>query len=233
MSMGLAMLVATNNGHKVEEIRSILGSDYRVWSMQDVLNPPRLLEVEPTFEGNAVAKATQFARHLTRVPGSFLGGGWRDGVWVLADDSGLEVEALGGAPGVHSARYAHPEGVGSGNASDAENNGKLLRMLAAVPEGGRKARFRCVVALLYVAWGSAVEGQLGAPAVFEGSCEGRIGIEPRGGGGFGYDPLFYPDGYEASFGELGEATKNGLSHRYRALMQMRRWLGLRLGNGIA
>lgn len=234
MGVATAMLVATGNRHKVGEIRSILGREYRVWSMHDVLNPPRLVEEAATFAGNAVAKATQLARYLVGAPGSFQAGWGLEGLRVLADDSGLEVDALGGAPGVHSARFAHLDGGGNGNATDAENNAKLMRLLVGVPEERRTARFRCVLALLPLEWASAGgEARLGAAVLFEGVCEGRIGFEPRGVGGFGYDPLFHPLGEEGSFAELGEEIKNGLSHRYRALARMRSWLGLRSGSGIA
>jgi XTP/dITP diphosphohydrolase len=234
MGVATAMLVATGNRHKVGEIRSILGREYPVWSMADVLNPPRLVEEASTFAGNAVAKATQLARYLAGAPGSFPAGLGSEGLRVLADDSGLEVDALGGAPGVHSARFAHLDGGGNGNATDAENNAKLMRLLDGVPEERRTARFRCVLALLPLEWASAGgEARLGEAVMFEGVCEGRIGFEPRGVGGFGYDPLFHPLGQEGTFAELGEEIKNRLSHRYRALERMRSWLGLRSGSGIA
>jgi XTP/dITP diphosphohydrolase len=228
------IMVATGNRHKVEEIRSILGEDYRVWSMRDVLNPPRLVEDAATFAGNAIAKATQLARHLAAAPESFRACLGPRGVWVLADDSGLEVDAIGGAPGVHSARFAALESGEGGNASDAENNAKLLRLLADIPEERRTARFRCVLALLGMEWDAADRvARLGTVELFEGRCEGRIGLAPAGVGGFGYDPLFRPAGEARSFAELGEELKNGLSHRSRALARMREWLGLRSGSGIA
>jgi XTP/dITP diphosphohydrolase len=234
MDRAMAMLVATGNRHKVGEIRSILGVQYRVWSMHEVLDPPRLVEDAATFGGNAVAKATQLATFLAGKPEAFRPGRESTGLVVFADDSGLEVDALGGAPGVHSARFAHLDGGGVGNASDAENNAKLLRLLAEIPEERRTARFRCVLALVDLAWSAAGRGaELGEAVLFEGVCEGWIGFEPKGRGGFGYDPLFHPAGHEASFAELGEEIKNGLSHRYRALVRMRDWLGLRSGPGIS
>jgi len=228
------MMLATGNRHKVEEIRSILGEDYRVWSMRDVSNPPRLVEHAATFAGNATAKATQLERHLAGAPESFRAGLGSTGIWGLAYHSGLEVDATGGAPGVHSARFANLEGAGTGNAPDAENNAKLLRLLAGVPEKSRTARFRCVLALLEVErYAAGQVARLGEVVIFEGTCEGRIGLVPAGVGGFGYDPLFHPVGERRSFAELGEEVKSGLSHRYRALAQMRDWLGLRSGSGIA
>jgi XTP/dITP diphosphohydrolase len=230
MPAAATILVATANLHKAAEIRSILGAGFRVGSMRDVPEPPRLLEEADTFEGNALAKATQLAAHLQHRPGSFQIEAPEDRLWVLADDSGLEVDVLGGAPGVHSARYARLGTGERGNASDAENNAKLLRVMAKVPEGQRSARFRCVLAILLVE--ARTGKQVGEPSMFEGTCEGWIGFEPRGQGGFGYDPLFRPEGREETFAELGEETKNGLSHRYRALLKMREWLGLRSGGGI-
>jgi len=148
---------------------------------------------------------------------------------VLADDSGLEVDALGGAPGVHSARFAALDAGRLGNSSSVENNAKLLRLLGDTPLDKRTARFRCVLALTPVLnsaaqWASPVcyaeEGELHTE-LFEGTCEGRIGFAPRGEGGFGYDPLFIPEGHEATFAELGEEVKNGMSHRSRALALLR------------
>ena len=142
-----------------------------------------------------------------------------------------EVDALGGAPGVHSARFAHLESGQPGNAPDAANNEKLLRLLASVPATERTARFRCVLALVRLrpAGGEATAvgapGQPGEVHCFEGSCPGRISERAAGDGGFGYDPLFVPDGYAVSFAELGEAVKNSLSHRARALAALRLFLG--------
>ena len=140
-------------------------------------------------------------------------------LYVLADDSGLEVDALGGAPGVQSARFAALDVTGAGNSPDHANNDKLLRLLERVPQARRTARFRCVLAVRRLLWPSAAETVL-----CEGACEGRIGLQPAGGGGFGYDPLFVPDGYAQSFAELGEAVKNTLSHRARALEKLREYL---------
>ena len=147
--------------------------------------------------------------------------------FVLADDSGLEVDALGGAPGVHSARFAALDDDRKGNSPDAENNSKLMRLLSAVPEGGRTARFRCVLALTPVVPGLTPDELADATRCFDGACEGRIATGAVGQGGFGYDPLFVPEGYPASFAELGEAVKNQLSHRARALAKLRSYLGSR------
>ena len=140
---------------------------------------------------------------------------------MLADDSGLEVDALDGAPGVHSARFAAQDLHGGVNASDAANNAKLLELLQEVPSARRTGRFRCVLALARVAPARF------EPLSFEGVCEGRIAFAPSGGGGFGYDPLFVPEGFSASFAELGEEVKNRISHRARALARLREvWPGL-------
>ena len=151
---------------------------------------------------------------------------------MLADDSGLEVDALNGAPGVHSARFAALDTGQPGNSPTADNNAKLLRLLADVPLDQRTARFHCVVALT-PAPGSEPEGA--SPVcyaeeaelqteLFEGTCEGRIGFALRGRGGFGYDPLFIPTGHEETFGELSEEVKNQLSHRAKALAKLRQRL---------
>jgi len=137
---------------------------------------------------------------------------------------------LGGLPGVHSARFAALEADCTGNASDAENNAKLLRLLAGVASEQRTARFRCAMALARVdPVGATLDpspsaGPRVGPRVFEGVCEGRILLAPRGQHGFGYDPLFQPLGYDATFAELGDAVKNHVSHRARALAALRQWL---------
>ena len=152
-------------------------------------------------------------------------------VFVLADDSGLEVDALGGAPAVHSARFAGLERGGSENSSSAQNNAKLLRLLKDVPSEKRTGRFRCVLALSPVV---RQEQQSASPVcqateaellteLFEGACEGRIAPALRGQGGFGYDPLFVPEGHDLTFGELDREVKNRLSHRARALEKLRQW----------
>jgi len=178
-----------------------------------------------TFAGNARKKAVELARWVyANARGEFQGA---EAVCVLADDSGLEVDALQGAPGVHSARFAALDGR-KGNSSDAENNVKLLRLLSQVPAEQRTARFRCVLALSPVRTvgdrGAGSEGECepeSATRLFEGCCEGRIAFAPSGAGGFGYDPLFLPEGYNSSFAELGEDVKNRISHRARALAALR------------
>ena len=224
----LSLLIATRNAHKVGEICAILGEPFRYVTLNDFPHAPEVIEDAGTFAGNAAKKAVVLAKWLAetqrRAPGSEL--------YVLADDSGLEVDALNGAPGVHSARFAALDTGQPGNSPTADNNAKLLRVLAGVPPEKRTARFRCLLALTPVlcpAPGSASpvchadEAEL-RTELFEGTCEGRIGLAPRGQGGFGYDPLFIPEGHEATFGELGEEVKNGMSHRARALLKVKQRL---------
>ncbi len=182
------LLVATKNAHKTGEIRAILGPS---WEIEDLCAHPDIPapeETGSTFAENAALKALSAARLF---PGL-----------VLADDSGLEVDALGGAPGVISARYAGEA------ATDASNRAKLLRALADTASPDRRARFRCVMAL-------AENDRL--VGTFEGAVEGEIIAHERGAGGFGYDPLFIPTGHHQTFAELPATMKNQLSHRARAL----------------
>jgi XTP/dITP diphosphohydrolase len=224
----VSLLIATRNAHKVLEIRAILGNRFRYLTLNDVPNAPEVIEDARTFAGNATKKAVSLARWLGEMQ-DLIAGSAGDRQFVLADDSGLEVDALGGAPGVHSARFAALDSGQPGNSSTADNNAKLLRLLAQVPLNQRTARFRCVIALTPVTPTScegtspvcyANESEL-QTELFEGKCEGRIGLSPRGTGGFGYDPLFFPSGYEQTFGELSEEVKNQLSHRALALALLR------------
>jgi XTP/dITP diphosphohydrolase len=217
------VVVASRNRHKVEEIRSILGVGYEVLSLDAVGEAPVLVEDADTFRGNALAKARQLAEWIVADPVRVWCWERRGRLWVLADDSGLEVDALGGAPGVHSARFASEGGKGEGNASDEANNAKLLGLLAGVGVEDRLARFRCVVVVIELR-SLAMRVEAGELRQFEGVCEGRIGFAARGAKGFGYDPLFMPAGMEVSFAELEEATKNRLSHRFKALEGVRAWL---------
>ena len=186
---GLDLIVlATRNAGKAKELEVLLhGFFKRVDSLGDhptVALPP---ETGSTYHENALAKARAVYDAL--------------GAPALGDDSGLEVDALGGAPGLHSARFAGPE------ANAGANNERLLRELRGIPRERRTARFRCVLAL--------VRGPEDI-VLAEGICEGRILEAPRGGGGFGYDPLFLPDGEELTFAELPDERKNAISHRARA-----------------
>ena len=205
------LLIATRNDHKVGEIRAILGEDFRYLTLKDFPNAPAVVEDADTFASNASKKANELAQWLGRMPNAEC----RMPNFILADDSGLEVDALNGAPGVHSARFAALDK--SENSKDADNNAKLLRLLQDVPQEKRTARFCCVIALAT----TTPHSTLRTPHLCDGTCEGRIEFAPRGQGGFGYDPLFVPDGFTQSFAELGEATKNQLSHRAKALVKLR------------
>ena len=192
----MELLLATRNAHKTREFAQILGGDFQISDLS-ASNVPPVQETGDTFEKNAVLKAVTVSqdRHL----------------FVIADDSGLEVDALEGAPGIYSARYAGE------NATDEQNVERLLRELAARNLAGaeRAARFRCVIAL-------AREGRL--LDTFEGIAEGVIVDLPRGKGGFGYDPIFAPKGYDQTFGELSAEIKNRISHRAKAIAALRRAL---------
>jgi XTP/dITP diphosphohydrolase len=188
------LLVSTRNAHKVGEIRAILGPRFLVSDLTSVPAVPEVEETGNTFEENATLKA--------------LAASWHFDGWVIADDSGLEVDALGGDPGVRSARYAGED------SNDAANNKLLLHNLQEFRGRERTARFRCVIALV-------LNGQ--KLAAFSGSVEGVILESPRGEGGFGYDPLFVPDGHVETFAQLGARIKNGLSHRALALRQLEKW----------
>lgn len=211
------LFIATRNRHKVEEIQSVLGSGVKCVGLESWTGVPEVVEDAPTFEGNSTKKALQFARwcqaHWSEVRQRFP----NEPLWVLADDSGLEVDALNGAPGVHSARFAALDRPAhAGNSSDADNNAKLLKLLESVPAVRRTGRFRCVLAVVSVSSQNAAL----TPLCFQGACEGSIRATPAGGGGFGYDPLFIPDGHTLSFAELGSDIKNQLSHRARALQML-------------
>lgn len=206
------LFLATGNSHKIDEVRSILGPDFTVLSQRDTNARFDIPETADSFEGNAALKAMVWAAYLRMDTCNM------NAEYVLADDSGLEVDALHGAPGIHSARFAALDSGAPGNSPDAENNAKLLRLLGPIPDAERSARFRCVLALVPVA--APVPAEV---LHFSGSCPGRIQRQPAGCGGFGYDPLFIPDGYSASFAELGPEIKNRLSHRARALEQLQAW----------
>jgi XTP/dITP diphosphohydrolase len=191
------LLIATRNPGKLSEFRPML-SDLPL-SLRSLPDFPQVTEVEETgatFAENASIKAAAYAVQT--------------GMWALADDSGLVVDALGGAPGVYSARYAGE------HASDQERQALLLSELARTNDSLRRARFICAIAIATPA-GSIKH-------LSEGRCEGRIAEAPRGTGGFGYDPLFIPEGYGETFGELSAEIKGNISHRARALADVRAYL---------
>lgn len=195
------LVFATSNAHKTEEVAEILGE---LWQVEDLRAHPSVTldeETGDTFEANAIIKAVSGSRALP-------------GLLVLADDSGLEVDALGGEPGVYSARYAGEK------ATSADNREKLKRELAALPpQAGYAARFHCCMVL----------ARDGVPIhVAHGKIDGHVVREEQGEGGFGYDPLFIPEGHGATFGVLPPAVKNELSHRARALEALKEQLAAHL-----
>lgn len=182
------LVFATNNAHKLDEVRKILGGKFDVLSLKEIGCNDDIAETAETFEGNALIKA----RYIHD----------KYGYDCFADDSGLEIDALGGVPGVYSARYA-------GEAHDSEKNmAKVLKQLQGIEN--RVARFRTVIAL-------TLDGK---EHLFEGEIAGRIIEERRGAGGFGYDPIFIPDGETRTFAEMDDAQKNGISHRARAVKKL-------------
>lgn len=188
------LLLSTRNLHKRQELEQILTDlDIQVLTLDEVGINCIIEEDGKTFAENSIKKANTVARMSNCI--------------TLADDSGLVVDALDGAPGIYSARFAGE------HAADADNNIKLLKLLQDIPLPLRTARFICTIAVC------TPEGQA---ATVEGRCEGRIGFTPRGVGGFGYDPLFIPTGYDQSFAELGANIKNQISHRGKALQQARK-----------
>lgn len=188
----MKILFATNNAHKLAEVQAVLGDSYTLVTPRDCGVTEEIPETQPTLEGNALQKA----RYLYE----------RTGLDCFADDTGLEVEALGGAPGVHSARYA------TDGHDFAANNRLLLRNLAG--KENRRARFRTVVALILG----------GREYLFEGVVEGQIIDRETGHEGFGYDPLFRPDGYDRTFAQMTTEEKNAVSHRARAVRKLATFL---------
>jgi XTP/dITP diphosphohydrolase len=190
----MRVLVATMNQGKLREYERLLAEvpGLELETMASLSEPVDVVEDRDTFAGNALKKATEVAAVA--------------GMPCLSDDSGLEVDALGGRPGVVSSRYS-----GEG-ASDERNNEKLLEKLREVPDEQRSARFQCAIAV--------VDADGRELALVEGACEGRIGREPRGSRGFGYDPLFVPEGYTQTMAELGPETKNAISHRAKAAAKL-------------
>lgn len=189
----MKLVFATNNAHKLEEISSILGDKIELLSLKDIGCHADIPETADTLEGNALLKSSFIYRNY--------------GLNSFGDDTGLEVEALGGAPGVYSARYAGGEGHDS-----QANMRKLLCELEGVEN--RKARFRTVISLILD----------GKEYLFEGIINGEIIKEKRGGSGFGYDPIFKPEGYEQTFAELGAEVKNEISHRALAVKKLAQFL---------
>ena len=191
------LIIATRNAHKTSEIRAMIGEQFEVLDATAFPDFPEIEETGTTFLENARLKAEGISRHVEG--------------WVLSDDSGLEVDALAGAPGVWSSSYGGEEG------NHSRNNARLMEEMAG--KDRRSARFRCTMVL-------ARNGK--EEAHFSGTVEGSIIAELRGTKGFGYDPLFIPEGHDQTFAELGDAVKNTLSHRARALAQTIHFLKINL-----
>jgi XTP/dITP diphosphohydrolase len=201
MSVIPRILIATSNAGKLEDFSAAARAQgVNIETMPGLSSLPSVAEDVSTFEGNAQKKAEHYSRFI---PGAL----------VLADDSGLEVDALGGAPGVRSARYA-AEASGAGNASDVANNARLLAELKDVPDEQRTARFVCVIA-------AARDGR--RVGTFQGEAQGLILRAPRGSGGFGYDPLFFSPRLGKTFAELTAEQKAKVSHRGKAFGEFLRW----------
>ena len=188
----MKLVFATNNKHKLQEVRDIIGSGVEILSLSDINCNDDIPETADTLDGNALIKARYIYEKYN--------------VNCFADDTGLEVDALDGAPGVYSARYA-----GDGHDSEA-NMRKLLENLTG--KNNRDAQFRTVIALI-------IDGE---EKLFNGIVKGRITEEKRGDSGFGYDPIFVPEGYSESFAQMDSSTKNSISHRYRATKQLSDYL---------
>jgi XTP/dITP diphosphohydrolase len=186
------LLFATNNRHKIGEIQQILGPAFHILSLKDLNLDVEIPETQETIEGNAIQKA-RFIHELT-------------GLNCFSDDTGLEIDALEGRPGVYSARYAGED------CSFDDNIDKVLDELSGI--SGRKASFRCVICLI-------MDGE---EHLFEGRVDGVITSERSGEGGFGYDPVFLPDGHQQTFATMPAYLKNGISHRGRAASRMSRFL---------
>ena len=191
------LLIATNNAGKIRELSGLLANlPLRLRQLSEFPQVEEVEETGKTFAENALLKARLYSQQTN--------------LWTLADDSGLEVDALAGAPGVLSARYA---GL---NATDEERNARLLAELSRTKDERPTARFICAIALY--------DPATRATEIFEGTCEGHIAKHPRGHNGFGYDPLFVPSGHAHTFGELSEVVKQQISHRARALAAVRVYL---------
>ncbi len=196
----MKLYLASGNAHKAAELQGLVtagGLNVEIISARAVGGMPEVVEDTGTFVGNARKKALALRAKLPAE------------AWALADDSGLCVDALGGGPGVESAYFAGPQG------DSAANLAKLVTAMREVPERERGAKFVCVL---------LVCGPDGEEKIFQGESVGRLAREPKGGAGFGYDPLFVPDGHERSFAELGDAVKAGISHRARAWARLAEWV---------
>jgi XTP/dITP diphosphohydrolase len=237
----MILFIATRNAHKVQEIRAMLGRKWHYLSLADLERGPALIEDGVTFEENARKKAVGVAKWICASPKTVLKDEAPAYLYILSDDSGLEVDALKGAPGIHSARFAALDSDSPGNSPDSANNAKLLKLLEGVGAEQRTGRFRCVIAITKIPFSQLTKKPLlytensfvEHTKTFEGVCKGKIAFGPSGKRGFGYDPLFIPSDHEKSFAELGDHVKNKISHRAKAMEKLREYLAaetVHLGN---
>ncbi len=200
--MSKTLYIASGNAHKVSELQNVFRDfGFRVLGLKDISNYLSPEETENSFQGNALLKAQSLQNHFRAQQ--------QDIPYILADDSGLACDDLDGAPGIYSARFAGP------NATDSQNNAKLIATLKALPAPTLQAKYICALAWLLPS---------GSPVVFEASCPGKIIFEPRGQNGFGYDPHMWIESLQKTFAELSAAEKNQISHRGLALQKLRKHL---------
>ena len=201
----MRLVFASNNAHKLEEVRAILGEDMEVLSLREVGFAQEIDETGETLEENSLLKAQTVWKHLFEQV-EMGNAPAVDG--VFADDTGLEIEALGGKPGVHTARWAADEGFALEGEGCTSGNNRRLALKSLAGKNNRRAQFRTVVTYIQAT---------GFMQQVEGIVQGHIALEEKGGGGFGYDPIFVPEGYKKTFAELPSEVKNGISHRAHAM----------------
>lgn len=204
----MRLVFASNNAHKLEEVRAILGEVAEVLSLREVAFTEEIDETGETLEENSLLKAQTVWKYLFEGTHS---GQERMIDGVFADDTGLEIQALGGKPGVHTARWAADEGFGTQDGQHISGNNRRLALHSLTGKTDRDAQFRTVVTHIQAN---------GCVQQVEGIVKGTIAMEEKGEGGFGYDPIFVPEGYDKTFAELPAEVKNGISHRGRAMKEL-------------
>ena len=209
------IVFATNNQHKLKELRDILGNRFQVVSLKEIECHDEIPETGETLEENAILKVRYVADFIKKHPSTLKHPSSR--LFVFADDTGLEVEALNGAPGVHTARYA--------DTSDHDSEANMNKLLSELNgKSNRKARFRTVIALTEIKYDDGKPNEEDNIKTFDGIVNGRIAKEKSGQAGFGYDPIFIPEGSDLTFAQLGDAIKNNISHRARATKKLAEYL---------
>jgi XTP/dITP diphosphohydrolase len=203
----MTIVLATRNAHKAQEVAQMLGQGIQVLTLKDVGYADEIIENGETFEDNAKIKVQALLAFCSKQKSSEN----FEQTILLADDSGLEVDALHGIPGVKSARYAGEP------SNDVANLEKLLKVMEGIPGPKRTAQFHCVLAAASIGAESKI-------VCFDGICRGKIGFKPKGDHGFGYDPIFFPDGFCRTFAEISADEKNEVSHRAKAMLKFKEWL---------